>query len=63
MKYRVRKQVFSTNSTWPEEEYDQPEVIISFAVQVKDFLFWHTVKEFKEIRKANELLSILKQEV
>lgn len=62
MKYRVKKQVYSTNSTWPEDEYNEPEVIIFFAVQVKNFLFWHTVKEFKEIRKANKLLNILKQE-
>lgn len=63
MKYRVKKQVFTVNTTWPEEEYNQPEVIISFAVQVKSFLFWHTVKEFPKIRKALELLNILKQEV
>lgn len=67
MKYRIKKQIYPINDIWPDEEHSythiQHEVIVSFAVQVKNFLFWHTVKDFKKIRQAIELLNILKQEV
>ena len=62
MKYRIIKKFFMVYSFCREEEYNPPETIIFFAVQVKGFLFWHTVKEFQKIRQACELLNILKQE-
>lgn len=61
MEYRIRKQVYIINDTWPEDELRPREIVTTFAVQVRSFIFWHTVKEFKKIRPASELLTILKQ--
>lgn len=62
MEYRIRKQVYIINDTWPEDELRPREIVTTFAVQVKSFIFWRTVKEFKKIRPASELLTLLNKE-
>jgi hypothetical protein len=62
MEYRIRKQVYIINDTWPEDELRPREIVTTFAVQVKSLFFWRTVKEFKKIRPANELLTLLNKE-
>ena len=46
----------------PSDDFNPPQYIERYEVQVKGFLWWHTIKSFKKIRPAYMLLTTLKQE-
>ncbi len=64
--YRVIKQQDTiadvNNDGYPFPAYDGSDVITitRYLVQVRSFLFWHTVKSFKKILPAARLLHYLK---
>ncbi len=64
--YRVIKQQDTiadvNNDGYPFPPYDGSDVITitRYLVQVRSFLFWHTVKSFKRILPAARLLHYLK---
>lgn len=62
--YRIRKVVFDTNDRSFTDEitnpYHEPNFVTRYVVQVRGFIFWHTVKTFKKIRPAARLLHFLK---
>ena len=64
--YRVIKEQTTlgdiTNEGYPFPAYDGSDVITitRYLVQVRGFLFWHTVKAFKKILPAARLLRHLR---
>ncbi len=61
--YRIRKIVFDANDTGTIDNpnpYHEPLYVTRYLVQVRGFLWWHTVKVFKKIRPAARLLHFLR---
>lgn len=61
--YRVRKVTIDMNERSMEDylnPYHVPNFVTRYVVQVRGFIFWHTVKTFKKIRPAARLLNFLK---
>ena len=61
--YRIRKITIDMNQRSLEDvmnPYHEPCFVTRYVVQVRGFLWWHTVKVFKKIRPAARLLHFLK---
>lgn len=63
--YRIRKISFDmndalTNDIMNPNPYHEPHIVTRYVVQVRGFLWWHTVKVFKKIRPAARLLHFLR---
>lgn len=61
--YRIRKVTIDMNERSMEDylnPYYEPCIVTRYVVQVRGFLWWHTVKVFKKIRPAARLLHFLK---
>ena len=53
---------FDYNDDLMPVNYQLPvDIITWYEVQVRGFFFWHTVKAFRSLRRAAELLHILRE--
>ncbi len=53
---------FDYNDDFTPTPYQYPlDIITWYEVQVRGFFFWHTVKAFRSLRRAAELLHILRE--
>jgi len=60
MIYRIVKQAYCFGTDY--EGYEPTHYVEQYIVQVRGLLFWRTVKEFRKIRPAVELLHVLNTE-
>lgn len=60
--YRIRKVTINMNGSMEDylNPYHETCLVTRYVVQVRGFLWWHTVKAFKKIRPAARLLHFLK---
>lgn len=68
MMYRVRKEAVVASMEVVMDEQAQPQCVptsytFQYAVQVKGFLRWHTIKTFSKIRAAAKFLRSLKEKL
>lgn len=68
MDYRVRKETVVDSMEVVMDEQAQVQYVPTsfkdqYAVQVKEFLRWHTIKTFSKIRSAVKFLRSLKQKL